>query len=115
MAEQEFIIRALLEFEYRVTAGTADEAELIMEDGGLKDKGTCVGYSVDAVVSADKRGQFWHDEDDLRARCTCGHLVVDQHTGRRFGQRQVSEIHPQACSAYQCDCLRPVEAVAAPA
>jgi hypothetical protein len=112
MPEQEFIIRALLEFEYRVTAGTADEAELIMDDGGLKDKGECVGYSVDAVVSADKRGDFWRDEDDLRARCECGHLVVNEHTGRKFGEREPSETFTQQCSAFRCDCLAPVEAAA---
>ncbi|MET8334420.1 hypothetical protein [Streptosporangium canum] len=111
--EREFIIRALLEFEYRVKAETADEAEQIMNDGELRDKGSCTGYSVDAVVSADKAGHFWRDEDDLRARCTCGHLVVNQHTGLRFGEREPSKSHPQACSSYGCDCLAPVEAVAA--
>ncbi|MET7333297.1 hypothetical protein [Nonomuraea sp. NPDC005650] len=111
-AGQEFVIRALLEFEYRVTAENADEAERLMEEGGLDDKGECVGYSVDAVVSADKRGDFWSDEDDLRARCECGHLVVNEHTGRKFGEREPSKTFTRQCSAFHCGCLAPVEVTA---
>ena len=110
MPEREFIIRALLEYEYRVTAENADEAERLMEEGELDGKGECVGCSVDAVVSPDKRGDFWSDEDDLRARCKCGHLVVNEHTGRKFGQREPDKTFVQQCSAYGCDCLAPSEA-----
>jgi hypothetical protein len=113
MAEQEFVIRALLEFEYRVKAENADDAERLMEDGELDDKGMCVGYRVDAVVSADKRGDFWCDEDDLRARCECGHLVVNEHTGRKFGEREPSKTFTRQCSAYGCKCPCPVEAIPA--
>jgi len=109
MAEREFIIRALLEYEYRVTAKDADQAEQIMDEGELDDKGSCVGYRVEAVVAAEKRGEFWWDEDDLRARCECGHLVVNEHTGKKFGEREPSKTFTQACCVYQCDCLAPVE------
>lgn len=110
--EREFVIRALLEFEYRVTAENADEAERLMEEGGLDDKGACVGYRVEAVVSPDKRGHTWWDEDDLRARCECGHLVVNEHTGRKFGDREPNKTFTRQCSAFQCNCLAPVETVA---
>lgn len=100
MPEQEFVIRAFLEFEYRVKADNADEAEQLMEDGELVDKGECVGYSVDSVVSSDKRGDhIWQSEDDLRERCKCGHLVFNEHEDRK-------------CRAFRCDCLMPIEAVA---
>lgn len=112
MPEQEFIIRASLEFEYRVTAESADDAEQIMDDGELKDEGNCVGYSVEAVVSRDKAGQLWFDGDDLRARCKCGHLVVNEHTGRKFGEREPSKTFTEQCSAYGCDCVMPIEAAA---
>lgn len=107
--EREFVIRAFLEFEYRVKAESADDAERIMEDGEVSDKGSCVGYSVEAVVSPDKAGQFWSDEDDLRARCTCRHLVVNDHTGCRWGDREPSKTHPEACNQHLCECLAPVE------
>ncbi|KAB8186956.1 hypothetical protein FH608_046560 [Nonomuraea phyllanthi] len=109
MPEQKFIIRALLEYEYLVTAENADEAERLMEDGEQIGEGSCVGYSVDAVVAADKRGRFWCEEDDLRARCECGHLVVNEHTGRKFGEREPSKTFTQQCSAYGCNCPTPVE------
>lgn len=118
MAEQEFIIRALLEYEFRVTAENADDAEQIMDEGELDDKGECVGYRVEAVVSAGKAGHTWWNEDDLRARCKCGHLVVNEHTGRDLGKRTLNETFTKACGAYRCDCLTPAEAkpaVAAPA
>lgn len=110
--EREFIIRAELHYEYRVMAENADEAERIMEDGELNDKGSCVGYSVDAIVSPDKAGQLWWDEDDLRTRCECSHLVVNEHTGRRFGEREPSKTFTRQCSAFQCNCLAPVEVTA---
>lgn len=110
MPEQEFIIRALLEYQYKVSAENADDAERLMEEGELDDKGECVGYRVEAVVSPDKRMGFWWDEDDLRARCECGHLVVNEHTGRKFGEREPSKTFIQQCSAYGCDCPTPIEA-----
>ncbi|MGW4406576.1 hypothetical protein ACWEJ6_21280 [Nonomuraea sp. NPDC004702] len=109
MPEQEFIIRALLEYEYRVTAESADDAELLMDEGELDGMGECVGYRVEAVVPGDKRGHTWWDEDDLRARCECGHLVVNEHTGRKFGEWEPSKTFTQQCSAYGCDCLTPIE------
>jgi hypothetical protein len=108
MSEQEFVIRAFLEFEYRVKAEDADDAEALMDTGDVGDKGECVGYSIEAVVSPDKARQFWRDEDDLRARCTCGHLLINQHTGRRWGDRELSKTHPEACNQHLCDCLAPV-------
>lgn len=108
MSEKEFVIRATLDFEYKVKAESADDAAQMMDDGESRiGPGNCVGYSIEAVVSADKKFYFWDDEDDERAKCAvCGHLLWDGHTGRRYYDREKrTNKWPNACDVYGCDCL----------
>lgn len=111
MSEKEFVIRAMLHWEYKVKAESADDAAQMMHDGERIGPGNCVGYSIEAVVSAEKNGPFWHDEDDERAKCaTCRHLLYDGHTGRRYYDREKRTSQwPTACDEYGCDCLVSVE------
>ncbi|TMR11066.1 hypothetical protein ETD86_37110 [Nonomuraea turkmeniaca] len=111
MSEREFIIRATLDFEYKVKAESADDAAQMMNDGEGVGQGECVGCSIEAVVSAENNGRFWHDEDDERAKCAaCGHLLYDGHTGRRYYDREKrTNKWPNACDEYGCDCLVSVE------
>jgi hypothetical protein len=110
-AKKEFIIRATLDFEYKVTAESADDAAQMMHDGERIGAGQCFGYSIEAVVSADRAGQLWDDDQDERAKCaTCGHLLHDGHTGRRYYDRETrTNQWPNACDEYDCDCLVSVE------
>lgn len=110
MAEKEFVIRATLDFEYKVRAESADDAAQIMHDGEGIGKGECVGYGIEAVVSADKAGHFWDDKADERAKCVvCGHLLYDGHTGSRYYDYKTRENpHPHACNEFLCDCLNGV-------
>ncbi|WP_436759406.1 hypothetical protein [Streptosporangium sp. V21-05] len=111
-SEREFIIRAYLHFEYRVKAEDADAAVQVLENGEAGD-GECVGYSVEAVVTAKGASQVWGDEDE-RSKCVCGHLVVDEHQGLWSGEPgKWPKPHPAACNKLGCECLAPVEAVAA--
>lgn len=110
--EKEFVVRAELYFEYRVKAENADAAAQLMADGGAG-RGECVGYSVDAVVSADKAAPDWADDEDERTKCVCGHLVYGEHNGLWSGEPgQHPKPHPHACDKHRCDCLTPVPAPA---
>lgn len=107
-----FIIRATLDYEYKVQAENADDAAQIMQDGERNvGPGQCVGYSIEAVVSAENNGPFWNDEDDERAKCAhCHHLLYDGHTGRRHYDRTTRASRwPNACDEYGCDCRNGVE------
>jgi len=111
-SEREFIVRAYLHFEYRVKAEDADAAAQAMADGEAGN-GECVGYSVEAVVTAEGASQMWDDNDE-RSKCVCGHLVVDEHQGLWSGEvGKWPKPHPRACNNLRCGCLAPVEAVAA--
>nr|WP_062336111.1 helix-hairpin-helix domain-containing protein [Herbidospora sakaeratensis] len=119
--EQEFVIRALLEYEYKVKAADADEAANLMQDGERNlGSGQCVGYSIHSVVSAEaaKKTQTWSEDQDERTRCKCGHLVDESHIGRHKRDDQGRALlvkgrlvkdtdHPEACCEYRCDCVRP--------
>lgn len=111
MTEKEFVIRATLEYEYKVKAASADDAAQMMHDGERIGAGQCFGYSIEAVVSADQAGRFWGLDKDERAKCaTCGHLLYDGHTGGRYYDREKrTNQWPTACDAYGCDCLASVE------
>lgn len=113
MSEKKFIVRMVQYWEYEVTAEDADDAAQMISEGEGVREGTCHGYGIDGVVSAEKAGQVWEDEDDERAKCVCGHLFVDQHNGLWSGELgKHPKPHPRACDKYDCDCLAPVEAVA---
>lgn len=110
MPEREFIIRALHEYEHRVMAETADEAAQMMNEGEAG-RGECVGYEIEAVVSADKAKSFWDGEDERKMCASCGHLLVDGHTGSRDRTDCIIEKkkpgvnpHPTSCDSYRCDC-----------
>ena len=109
VVEKEFVVRAELHFEYKVMAEDADAAAQIMADGEAG-RGECVGYSVDAVVSASKAGRYWDDDEDERAKCVCGHLVGDEHNGLLSGEPgKRPKPHPNACDKHGCDCLAPID------
>ncbi len=111
MSEREFIIRAYVHYEYKVKAEDADAAAQMMDDGEAGD-GECVGYSVEAVVSAQGASDYWDGEDE-RALCVCGHLFVDEHQGLWSGEPGVRpKPHPRACNKRLCDCVEPIEAPA---
>ncbi|MFI7449592.1 hypothetical protein ACIBQX_18995 [Nonomuraea sp. NPDC049714] len=113
MTAKEYIIRATHDYEYKVTAESADEAAQMMSDGENIGPGNCVGYGIEAVVSADKAGYYWDFDQDERAMCgECGHLLYDGHTGRRYYDRKArSSKWPNACDEYGCDCLNGAEPV----
>jgi hypothetical protein len=107
MAAKEYIIRATHEYEYKVKAESADEAAQMMDDSESNiGPGNCVGYGIEAVVSADKANYFWDSDQDERAMCQeCGHLLYDRHTGRRYYDRKTrSNQWPNACDEHGCDC-----------
>lgn len=106
MPEREFVIRATLDFEYKVKAESADEAAQMMHDGERIGEGNCVGYGIEAVVSVDKAGRYWDLDEDERAKCAvCGHLY-EGHTGSCYYNHQTRECaHPNACDEHGCDCL----------
>ncbi|MGW4469687.1 hypothetical protein ACWENQ_08440 [Nonomuraea sp. NPDC004354] len=111
MSQKEFIIRAAHYYEYRVTAEDADEAEQMLNEGDAGE-GECTGYSVDEVISSDKAEDF--DAEDERAKCVCGHLFVNEHSGLWSGEvGKYPKPNPRACDKLGCSCLDPVEAVAA--
>ncbi|TDD45404.1 hypothetical protein E1286_24105 [Nonomuraea terrae] len=114
MTEKTFIIRATLDFEYKVKAENADEAAQMMHDGESNiGPGSCVGYNIEAVVSADKADYFWDSDQDERAKCQCGHLLNDAHTGRRYYDREKrTNKWPNACDEHGCSCMNGSEAVA---
>lgn len=88
--KRDFILRATQEWEYRITAESPDDAEAIFEElGSSVGKGMCTGYSIEAVVSADKKDDY--DAEDERAKCTCGHLLYGDHSAT-------------GCIKYRCDC-----------
>lgn len=115
MSEKEFVIRAHHQYEHRVMAETADEAAQMMNEGEAG-KGECVGYEIEAVVSADKANSFW-DEADERMKCrNCGHLLVDGHTGSSYRidcivakKKPGVNPHPNSCDEYGCKCLAAVD------
>jgi hypothetical protein len=114
MAAKEYIIRATLDYEYKVTAESADEAAQMMDDSECNiGPGNCVGYGIEAVVSADKASYFWDFDQDERAMCQgCGHLLYDGHTGRRYYDRKTrSNKWPNACDEHGCRCLIGAEPV----
>lgn len=113
MTDKKFIVRMTQYWEYEVTADDADDAVLVIQDERLP-KGDCGGYSIEAVVSPDKAGKTWNDEDDERAKClACGHLFYDGHTGaRHYDYKTRQSGHPTACNEYGCECLNGVAPVA---
>lgn len=99
MSEREFIVRVTQDWEFRITAESPEHAEATFEElGGRSGKSECTGYSVDAVVSAEKKDDY--DAEDERAKCTCGHLFYSDHS-------------ITGCHRHGCGCLGAVEAVAA--
>ncbi|WP_049568749.1 hypothetical protein [Nonomuraea sp. SBT364] len=115
MTEKTYIIRATLDYEYKVQAESPDDAAQLMQDGESNiGPGQCVGFTIEAVVSAERNGPYWHDEDDERAKCEdCKHLLYDGHTGRRYYDREKrTNKWPNACDEYGCGCLSGVEPVA---
>lgn len=119
MPEREFVIRATLDYEYKVKAECADDAAAMMHDGERIGGGSCVGYGIEAVVSADKAGRYWDLDEDERTVCAvCGHLYYEDHTGERYRDPKTREApHPNACDQPRCDCLNgaPAESVKAEA
>jgi len=111
MTEKKFIVRMIQYWEYEVTAETADDAKQMVNDGEQLGEGSCGGYGIDSVVSADKAGQYWSDEDDERAKClACGHLFYDGHTGARHRDpKTLKTVRPNACDEHGCDCLDAVK------
>ena len=99
---REFIVRGVLYVEYRVTAEDADDAAAIVNDGE-GGNGECVDTGIASVVSAESADDL--DADDERAKCTCGHLLDDGHSGMWSGPPgQYPKPNPLACNTYGCGC-----------
>jgi hypothetical protein len=107
-ARHEFLVRVSHDYEYKVAAEDADEAEQIVQEGEAGD-GECIGYSVNEVVSAGKADDI--DAQDERTQCVCGHLMFNgHHTGLWSGDvGSRTKPHPRACNSLGCPCLEPVE------